>query len=159
MLAAPVSLRSPSVASLAVFLLADSTLLFWKEEGLDWINRVKCELPTRALCYDGYEAEVKASYVGAANGDLPEHFETFKAAMQIIGGRQPSWDADCMHIHTNPSPAERAHLEQSDIVLIAGGDMEVGWKALANLDGSPTYLGESIRWRCPRFPQPPSSQC
>eukprot|EP00756_Hemistasia_phaeocysticola_P045253 Hpha_TRINITY_DN19010_c0_g1::TRINITY_DN19010_c0_g1_i1::g.138283::m.138283 len=125
----------------AVFLLADSSTLFWKEEGIEWINRVKCELPTRALTFDGDESEVKASYIGAANGDIPEFFSAFVDVMKVIGIE------DCKHIHPDPSPEERAHLEQSDIILLAGGDLEKGWKALANVDGSSTYLGESLRWR------------
>eukprot|EP01012_Entosiphon_sulcatum_P057251 TRINITY_DN8098_c0_g1_i1.p1 TRINITY_DN8098_c0_g1~~TRINITY_DN8098_c0_g1_i1.p1 ORF type:complete len:677 (-),score=127.92 TRINITY_DN8098_c0_g1_i1:9-2039(-) len=120
----------------AIFLLADSTLLFWKEEGFNWLDRVKCELPTRELTIDGREPPVKASYVGALSNDEPKYYEVFVAAMAQIG------ITDCMMIHKNPSKRERAHLEQSDLVLIGGGSIKNEWLSLEH-----TYLGESIKWR------------
>jgi len=120
----------------AIFLLADSSLLFWKEQGYPWIDRVKCELPTRELTVDGREPPVKASYVGCCNGDLPEFYDLFLGAMERIG------ITDCMHIHAKPNARERAHLEQSDVILLAGGDIKTGWPALEF-----TYIGEGIKWR------------
>ena len=35
-----------------------------------------------------------------------------------------------------------AHLERSDVILVAGGDMQKGWKVLDD-----TYIGEKLKWR------------
>eukprot|EP00667_Euglena_gracilis_P015646 EG_transcript_16288 len=120
----------------AIFLVADSSLLFWQEQGFPWMERVKCELPTRDLTVDGREPPVKAAYIGCCNGDAPELYDVFLSAMELINV------TDCMHVHAKPSSREKSHLEQSDIVLLAGGDIKTGWQALEE-----TYLGEAIKWR------------
>ena len=123
----------------AVVMLADSQLLFSKtNEGIDWIERVKCELPSRALSYDGFEQEIHASYIGTANGDLNECFEVFKAAMEKIN------ITNCMHIHAeNITPVERTHLELSDVILLAGGDHHLNYSKF----NESQYLSDTIRWR------------
>lgn len=120
----------------AIFLLSDVSTLFWQEHGIDWATRIRCELPTRALRYDGSEAKVYASYIGCANGDKPEFYEMFVMAMAQIGVTL------CMHIHADPTRRQRRHLEQSDVILLGGGDVRKGWENLDN-----TFLGESIKWR------------
>ena len=46
-----------------VYLFSDSQLLFWKSDGICFLNSVTEGLQKNSL---------KAAYIGASNGDLPE---------------------------------------------------------------------------------------
>jgi peptidase E len=65
----------------------------------------------------------KAAYIGASNGDRPEFYSLFEAAMEGIDIR------DCRMIPSQPSDEDRAFLDEADIILLAGGDAEKGWSA------------------------------
>ncbi|HEV3052862.1 MAG TPA: Type 1 glutamine amidotransferase-like domain-containing protein [Longimicrobium sp.] len=112
----PISLvAEPKPAQLApLFLLADSQLLFWGDEDGLFIDRV--------AAYTGPGAP-RAAYLGASNGDDPDFYGLFVAAMEGIG------PAECRMIPAVPSDEDRAFLERADLVLLAGGDVERGWRA------------------------------
>src|SRR5215210_4406686 len=100
-----------------IFLLADSQLLFWHEEGEEpFLARAR-----KLLEADDPGKEFKAAYLGASNGDAPEFYELFVAAMGEIGLR------DCRMIPSAPQPEDRSFLHQADLILLAGGDVERGW--------------------------------
>ena len=100
-----------------IFLLADSQLLFWREEtGEPFLARARWLLEE-----DEPGKSFKAAYLGASNGDAPEFYELFVAAMAEIGIK------DCRMIPSNPQPEDRSFLHQADLVLLAGGDVERGW--------------------------------
>lgn len=100
-----------------IFLLADSQLLFWREEtGEPFLARAR-----RLLEEDEPGKTFKAAYLGASNDDAPEFYELFAAAMGEIG------ITDCRMIPSNPRPEDRSFLHQADLVLLAGGDVERGW--------------------------------
>ena len=100
-----------------IFLLADSQLLFWREEtGEPFLARARWLLEE-----DEPGKKFKAAYLGASNGDAPEFYELFVAAMAEIG------ITDCRMIPSNPQPEDRSFLHQADLVLLAGGDVERGW--------------------------------
>ena len=97
----------------SIFLLADSQLLFWRENGQLLIERVlKPRAPER----------LKAAYVGASNGDHPDFYAIFVAAMKGVG------IFDCRMIPSALSEADLAFLNAADIILLAGGDVEAGWR-------------------------------
>lgn len=96
-----------------IFLLADSQLLFWRESGELLIERI-VEATTRD--------QLKAAYVGASNGDQPDFYEIFVAAMEGAGV------FDCRMIPSALSEADLAFLNDADIILLAGGDVELGWR-------------------------------
>ncbi len=98
-----------------VFLLADSQLLFWKENGKYFLERLRPHLP---------EAGVTAAYIGASNNDDPVFFGLFKSAMQLIGVE------DCYQIHSRYLPEEQEILRRADLILLAGGDLEKGWQII-----------------------------
>lgn len=102
-----------------IFLLADSQLLFWKnEEGRYLLERA------RELLLEGdAERTLKAAYLGASNGDLPEFYELFRAAMAEIGIRKSR------HIPAHPTADDLEALDQADLILLAGGDTLAGWRA------------------------------
>ena len=143
----------------AVFLLADSELLFWREDGaadamakadtekkrdyvtMPWLQRLRCELVKRPTGPDGSELRIKASYIGFGTDDAVEFYEVFVEAMRGIGVY------DCMQItcgdlKTEPTKPMLAHLERSDVVLIGGGDP---WKLWTKMDHSGVV--EQVRWR------------
>lgn len=99
-----------------IFLLADSQLLFWREEEGPFLARAR-----RLLDEDRPGRSLQAAYLGASNGDAPEFYELFEAAMDEIGIR------DCRMIPSDPQPEDLAFLGEADLVLLAGGDVERGW--------------------------------
>jgi cyanophycinase len=98
-----------------VYLLADSQLLFSRPGG-------------RPLLASAREAigspEVRAAYVGAANGDQPEYFSIFEGAMEIIS----VWERRM--IRSAYSAEDRAYLRSADIIILAGGDVGAGLRVL-----------------------------
>ena len=96
-----------------IFLLADSQLLFWRENGQLLIERV---VKTRT------RDRLKAAYVGASNGDHPDFYAIFVSAMEGVGV------IECRMILSAVSEADLAFLNDADIILLAGGDVEAGWR-------------------------------
>ena len=94
----------------SIFLFADSQLLFWCENGKLLLERIV----TRD--------KLKAAYVGASNGDDPDFYAIFVAAMEGVGV------FDCRMISSAFSEADLAFLNDADIILLAGGDVELGWR-------------------------------
>jgi cyanophycinase len=105
-------------SSQPIYLLADSQLLFWRENGQLLLERV-VKVTTRD--------RVKAAYVGASNGDHPDFYSLFVSAMEGAGV------SDCGMISSVLTEAELAFLNDADLILLAGGDVELGWRTfLAN---------------------------
>jgi peptidase E len=102
----------------SIFLLADSQLLFRRENGQLLLERVVKATPRDRL---------KAAYVGASNGDHPDFYTIFVSAMEGAG------ISDCAMISSALTEAELAFLNDADLILLAGGDAEMGWRTfLAN---------------------------
>ena len=104
-----------------LLLMADSQMLFWKERDERFLARV-----VRAASISPQRA--KAAYLGASNADAPEFFELFQAAFADLGF------SSCMHVHAEPSAAERAFLAEADVILLAGGDVDAGYRAFEAAD-------------------------
>ena len=102
-----------------IFLLADSQLLF--HEGPDglFIDRIR-------RCFDGdiVANEVKASYIGASNGDDPRFYQIFKDAFRQVGV------TNCRMIRVEPDVDDTIFLRDSNIFLLSGGDTTLGWRAI-----------------------------
>jgi cyanophycinase len=96
-----------------LYLLADSQLLFLKQDGRLLLEAALDTLPAAGLT---------AAYLGASNGDLPEYFELFQAAMEGLGIRASRM------ISSAYTPEERAALEQADLIVLGGGDVARGWQ-------------------------------
>lgn len=96
-----------------LYLLADSQLLFWK-----WRNRPLLEAALDGLVKD---APLSAAYIGASNGDRPEFYEIFEAAVEAIG------ITDRRMIDSSFGPDQRAFLERAQLIVLAGGDVRLGW--------------------------------
>jgi cyanophycinase len=95
-----------------IYLLADSQLLFLKNDDQGVPSRVRADVP---------QSGARAAYLGASNGDLPEFYDLFRAAMDLME------ITDCRMVPSQPSPEDRAFLEQADLLLLSGGDVERGW--------------------------------
>jgi len=65
---------------------------------------------------------MKAAYVGASNGDNPDFYGIFVAAMEGVG------IFDCRMISSALSEADLTYINDADIILLAGGDVELGWR-------------------------------
>ncbi len=105
-------MSSPDFKS--IYLFADSQLLFWKRRGRLLLEELVEQAATEAP---------RAAYIGASNGDRPEFYEIFAAAMQSVGV------ADRRCITSAFSPDDRAFLESAHIILLSGGEVRVGWDA------------------------------
>ncbi|HEU0053885.1 MAG TPA: Type 1 glutamine amidotransferase-like domain-containing protein [Longimicrobium sp.] len=96
-----------------IHLLADSQLLFWNDHGRPYLERV----------LEGLPPIPRAAYLGASNGDDPAFYELFTSALEMVGV------AECRQIPAAPSAEDCAFLVTADLVLLAGGDVERGWRA------------------------------
>jgi peptidase E len=103
-----------------IVLLADSQLLFWRENGQLLLEKVLKE-------------KRKAAYIGASNGDNPDFYAIFVAAMEGLGV------VDCRMIPAAVSEADLAFLNDADIILLAGGDVESGWRTFVS-NGLSTHI-------------------
>lgn len=95
-----------------IYLFADSQLLFLRDGEnlfLDSIVRLVARESPRA------------AYLGASNGDAPEYYSIFEAAMTGAGVR------NCRMIARSFPPEDQSFLSEADIILLAGGDAERGW--------------------------------
>jgi putative intracellular protease/amidase len=110
----PRQAEAPATTPAPLFLLADSQLLFWVDEDGPFIDRI-------AACTG--PGAPRAAYLGASNGDNPDFYSIFLASIESIG------PAECRMITAEPSAAECAYLESADVILLAGGDVELGWRA------------------------------
>ena len=113
--------------SATLYLLADSQLLFWSEGDTSFMTRVR----------DGLDAaHPSAAYIGASNGDQPEFYGIFEAAMASAGidtRRQ---------IVSNYGLDDARFLHHAELIVLAGGDVARGWDVFES-----TGMGTAIRKR------------
>ncbi len=96
-----------------LYLLADSQLLFWKSGGDSLAERIRADLDS---------ANPKAVYIGASNGDQPEFYDLFVAAMESMD------ISDCRQVPSQPSREDILFLENASLIVLSGGDVERGWQ-------------------------------
>ncbi|OBK60062.1 peptidase [Mycobacterium colombiense] len=96
-----------------LYLLADSQLLFWKRDD-KWLLEAALDGLAR-------DKPLSAAYIGASNGDRPEFYEIFEAAMDAVG------ITDRRMIGSSFGPDDRSFLERARLILLAGGDVRLGW--------------------------------
>lgn len=95
-----------------IYLLADSQLLFWSNKGIPFLDAIRKRLAS---------ATPKAAYIGASNGDDPQFYSIFEAAMETIGIQS------CRMILSSFTSEDESFLNEAEIILLAGGDVEQGW--------------------------------
>jgi cyanophycinase-like exopeptidase len=110
-----------------LYLLADSQLLFWKRQG-----RLLLEAALDGLAR---ETAPSAAYIGASNGDRPEFYELFEAAVDDVG------ITDRRMIHSSFGPEDRAFLERAQLIVLAGGDVRLGWSTFEGSGMKDVILG------------------
>jgi cyanophycinase len=98
-----------------LYLLADSQLLFWKRQ-----DRLLLEAALAGLARN---RPPSAAYIGASNGDRPEFYEIFEAAMDAVG------ITDRRMIDSSFEPDDRTFLGRAHLIVLAGGDVRLGWDA------------------------------
>ncbi len=96
-----------------IYLLADSRPLFANEGGISLLNRIKADIN---------KSTIKAVYVGASNGDEPDFYGIFTEAMTAAG------IYDLRMISAFFEPEDKAFFAEADVILLAGGDVDLGWK-------------------------------
>lgn len=112
-----------------IFLLADSQLLFWRDEGELFLGRARALIDADAA-EDHAGRSPRAAYLGASNGDATEFYQLFLAAMDQIDVH------DCRQIPAQPAAEDLDFLAAADLILLAGGEVRRGWDAFkaAGLD-------------------------
>lgn len=98
-----------------IYLLADSQLLFWREDGILFLDSVKDLIENQPS---------RAAYIGASNGDNRDYYTIFESAMTNIAIHH------CRMILSDFSTDDAAFLNQADVILLAGGDVERGWNVI-----------------------------
>ncbi|HEY2114234.1 MAG TPA: Type 1 glutamine amidotransferase-like domain-containing protein [Candidatus Angelobacter sp.] len=96
-----------------LYLLADSQLFFWKSGGDSLAEKIRADLDS---------GKPSAAYIGASNGDQPEFYTLFVAAMESMG------IFDCRSMPSQPAREDTAFLEDADLIVLSGGDVERGWQ-------------------------------
>jgi cyanophycinase len=110
-----------------LYLLADSQLLFWKRQ-----DRLLLETALDGLARD---TPLSVAYIGASNGDRPEFYGVFEAAVDAIG------ITDRRMIDSSFGPDDRAFLERAQLIVLAGGDVRLGWNTLEKTGMKDVILG------------------
>ena len=95
-----------------IYLLADSQLLFSQADNNALTRGIRAHLPT---------GDLKAAYIGASNHDQPEFYDLFVAAMRLVE------ISNCRMVPSKLADEDKRFIEQADLVLLAGGDVEHGW--------------------------------
>ena len=98
-----------------IYLFADSQLLFWSVNGTLFLDSIRERIVRTAP---------KAAYIGASNGDDPQSYSIFEAAMEGIGIR------DCRMILSSFPSTDASFVNEADIILLAGGDVGRGWNVI-----------------------------
>jgi cyanophycinase len=114
-----------------IYLLADSQLLFWKRK-----DRLFLETALDGLTRD---TPLRAAYIGASNGDRPEYYGIFEAAVDAIG------ITDRRMIDSSFGPDDRAFLERAQLIVLAGGDVRLGWNTFEKIGMKDVILGRYAR--------------
>jgi cyanophycinase len=110
-----------------LYLLADSQLLFWKRQ-----DRLLLEAALDGLAQDTL---LNAAYIGASNGDRPEFYDIFEAAMDAIE------ITDRRMINSSFGSDDRAFLERAQLIVLAGGDVRLGWNTFEKTGMKDVILG------------------
>jgi cyanophycinase len=97
-----------------MYMLADSQLFFEKSDGDSLPERIRQELDS---------SSPKAAYIGASNGDQPEFYSLFVAAMEFMG------ISNSRMVPSQPSREDILFVEDADLILLSGGEVERGWQA------------------------------
>ena len=95
-----------------IYLLADSQLLFQTDDN-GVAHRIRADLSC---------GSPKAAYIGASNGDNMEFYGIFTAAMRAIEV------SHCRMVPAQLAPEDRGFLHEADLIVLAGGDVERGWR-------------------------------
>jgi len=96
-----------------LYLLADSQLLFVKSGDDSLAERIRTDLDN---------SKPSAAYIGASNGDQPEFYSLFVAAMESME------ICDYRLVPSQPSREDISFLENADLIVLSGGEVERGWQ-------------------------------
>ena len=110
-----------------LYLLADSQLLFWKRQ-----DRLLLDAALDGLARD---TPLSAAYIGASNGDRPEFYGIFEAAVDAIGITYRRM------IDSSFGPDDRAFMERAQLIVLAGGDVRLGWNTFEKTGIMDVILG------------------
>lgn len=98
-----------------IYLLADSQLLFWRNQERSFLQSIVSGISSD---------DPNAAYVGAANGDHPDYYQIFLAAMDSVGIHR------CRMVSSEFTSADESFLDAADLIVLAGGQIEAGWRAM-----------------------------
>ncbi len=108
-----------------LFFLADSQLLFVQGQGNYFRQSVIKHLNTQ---------RPRAAYIGASNGDNPDYYSIFKAAMDGMGIKKRQM------ISSKYPRKNQLFLEQADLIVLSGGEIDKGWEIFTKTGIKDTLL-------------------
>lgn len=98
-----------------IYLLADSQVLFWKTRKGPFLATLRDSTPDK---------RPSVAYIGASNGDSPEAYGILTAALEGVEVRSVH------HVTAAFTDEDQKALKDADIVVLAGGDVDAGWKVI-----------------------------
>ena len=99
-----------------IYLFADSRLLFQK--------RGDASLFLDDVVGNTGAIHPSVAYIGASNGDNPSFYHDL-----FLPAFKATHAGELKMVPSRPTPEERLFLERAEIILLAGGSVEVGWRA------------------------------
>ncbi|MGB3180912.1 MAG: Type 1 glutamine amidotransferase-like domain-containing protein [Cyclobacteriaceae bacterium] len=130
-----------------IYLLGDSRLLFTDQFSNDGFSSndsrsknppVFADIPDLFISDPNEETtkdSLSAAYIGASNGDEPAFYELFCEAMNRLGIKTHYF------IRSSFTTDELDKLKNAHVIMLAGGDTAIGWKAMLDR-GVPDILLE-----------------
>jgi cyanophycinase len=99
-----------------IYLFADSRLLFQR--------RADASLFLDDVVGNTGVMHPSVAYIGASNGDNPSFYHNL-----FLPAFEATHAGERKMVPSRPTPEERLFLERAEIILLAGGSVEVGWRA------------------------------
>ena len=108
-----------------IVLLADSQLLLSQLKGQKLIHWVAEKARAKAAARDTPTRPLQALYIGASNGNIPEFYEMAVEICKV-------WGIEKVINGTTEQQFHRVRPEDVDVVILAGGDVELGWSFISH---------------------------
>ena len=109
----------------SLYLFADSQPLFWNGGAF-----------LASICESSANTQSNVAYIGASNGDSADAHGIFMAAFEQVPTAGTHW------VRTQFNQEDQDFLDTADVIVLAGGDVEAGWKVFTE-----TGMRESIERR------------
>ncbi|MCG8314204.1 MAG: Type 1 glutamine amidotransferase-like domain-containing protein [Pseudomonadales bacterium] len=107
-----------------LLLLADSQLFFTQQKG-NWMRR---KISEHLQYWQSSSNNREAVYMGAANNNDPMYYDLANSALRALGASR------CTFLKSGTSDLPGKNHKLPAVVLLAGGDVQLGWQTISQPD-------------------------